>query len=121
MVMLICKIFPKRFNSSPNWGSGFPGVTCNSNNFYTGLANYSSTNANYAPFGRQFWCYNIQGTQVCNVKGDTNRCLFQFPNPTGTSNYCASISIRCLDSSIVQTNTITSANCGVKMYIDFQV
>jgi hypothetical protein len=35
--------------------------------------------------------------------------------------YCASTSIRVLDSTIVTDNTITNANCGVKVYTNFQV
>jgi len=117
----LCKLFPKRIYTSGLWGTHYPGVAANTNNVYTGLASYNSTNSSYAPYGRQYWCYNIQGSQYCSVYGGASYCLFQFPNPT-TSNYCCSASIRVLDSSVVQTNTqVPSANSGVKVYINYQV
>ncbi len=117
----LCKLFPKRVAGVPQWGSHFSGVTALTNNSYTGLTNYNSTNVSYAPFGRQYWCQNIQGSQVCSVYGGASYCLFQFPNPVGAGNfYCASTSIRCLDATAVQLNPITGANCGVKMYINFE-
>jgi hypothetical protein len=116
----LCKLFPKRIYTSGLWGTHYQGVAANTNNVYTGLASYNSTNSSYAPYGRQYWCYNIQGSQYCSVYGGASYCLFQFPNPT-TSNYCCSASIRVLDSSVVQTNTqVPSANSGVKVYINYQ-
>ena len=116
----LCKLFPKRIYTSAQWGTHYAGVSANTNNTYTGLASYNSTNASYAPYGRQYWCYNIQGGQTCNVYGGASYCLFQFPKPV-SSNYCCSTSIRVLDSSIVQTNPTTAVNSGVKVYINYQV
>ena len=117
----LCKLFPKRVQAQPQWGSHFSGVSAFTNNSYSGLTNYNSTNVSYAPFGRQYWCQNIQGSQVCSVFGGASYCLFQFPNPVGAGNfYCASTSIRCLDATAVQNNTIANANVGVKMYINFE-
>jgi hypothetical protein len=107
---------------SPDWGYDYPGVSADSSNNYTGLSGYNGTAPIYAPQGRQYWCYNIQGAQTCDVYGGESYCLFQFPNPMGAGvAYCASTSIRVLDSTIVTDNTITNANCGVKVYINFQV
>jgi hypothetical protein len=117
----LCKLFPKRIYSSAQWGTHYAGVSATTNNSYTGLASYNSTNASYAPYGRQYWCSNIQGSSACNVYGGASYCLFQFPKPIG-SNYSCSTSIRVLDSSVAQTNTqVPSANSGVKVYINYEV
>jgi hypothetical protein len=117
----LCKLFPKRIFTSPQWGSHFSGVSAKTDNSYTGLASYNSINASYAPFGRQYWCYNIQGNQLCSVYGGASYCLFQFIKPT-TSNYSCSTSVRVIDSSVLQNNTqVPSANSGVKVYITFEV
>jgi hypothetical protein len=116
----LCKIFPKRMFANNVWGSHYSGVVANTANSYTGLASYNSTNASYATYGRQYWCYNQQGSQTCSVYGGASYCLFQFPKPV-SSNYCCSTSIRVLDSSVVQTNNTTpSANTGVKVYINYE-
>ncbi len=121
----IIKLFPKRYVS--NWGAAYSGVTAYVNNSYSGLTNYNSVNTNYAPYGRQYWCYNnvfsstySTATQYqARLFGGASYALIQFPNPVGTGNYSASTSLEVLDSTLVQTNTNSSANSGLKVYINY--
>lgn len=119
----IIKLFPKRYVA--NWGAAYSGVTAYVNNSYSGLTNYNSTNASYAPYGRQYWCYNTVTNSTyttlyySRLFGGASYALIQFPNPVGTGYYSASTSLQVLDSSLVQTNTNSTANQGLKVYINY--
>ena len=123
----IIKLFPKRYVSQ--WGAAYTAtsVTAYVNNSYSGLTNYNSVNTAYAPYGRQYWCYNnvfsstySTATQYqARLFGGASYALIQFPNPVGTGNYSATTSLQVLDSTLVQTNTNSTANTGVKVYINY--
>jgi hypothetical protein len=121
----IIKLFPKRFVSE--WGAHYSGVSqANVFNVYTGLSSYNSTNSSYAPNGRQYYCYDTTNTgsnnsDYANLYGGASYALIQFASPFSGGDYCATCSLRILDSSLLQINPNTSANKGVKVYINYQV
>jgi hypothetical protein len=117
----VIKLFPKRFVQY--WGVYYQNVTANVLNSYTGLTNYNSTSSGYAPHGRQYWCYNTTNSGSTNanyayLRGGSSFAEIQFIAPFGSGvAYCATCSLRVLDSSLVQTNPNSGANQGVKVYI----
>ena len=119
----IIKLFPKRFVSL--WGASYPGLagSVDISNNYAGLP-YNGTNPNYAPNGRQFWCYNvintyngISGPPYPSVEGDQTSCTIVFSNPLAAPNtYYASTSLKILDSTLLQDPT-NSADVGLYVSI----
>jgi hypothetical protein len=122
----VIKLFPKRFVAK--WGNFYTAglVEANVLNSYTGLTNYNSTASVYAPYGRQYWCYNTTNSgstdpNYANLYGGASYALIQFIAPFGSGvAYCATCSLRVLDSTLVQTNSNSGANQGVKVYIDYE-
>jgi cytoskeletal protein CcmA (bactofilin family) len=121
----IIKLFPKRFVSK--WGTNYTGVSqANVLNNYTGLLFYNSTNVNYAPYGRQYYCHGITNSgsnnvNYANLYGGESYALIQFISPFSGGAYCATCSLRVLDSTLLQINSNSAANQGVKVYINYQV
>jgi hypothetical protein len=129
----IMKLFPKRFVQfwGAYWGEHYltPIVTADVLNVYYGLPNYTST-ASYAPYGRQYYCYNTvntnsgptYNTSFARLYGGASFALIQFYNPTGNpgvGTYSASVSLEILDSKLLSNNTSLSANVGLTVYIGY--
>jgi hypothetical protein len=126
----ICKgtmqLFPNRYVAQ--WGTHYAGVVANVLNSYTNLnGSFNATYPNYAPFGRQYYCYNMVNSGSSNADyaylyGGASYALMQFAKPYTSGNYSCSVSTRILDSTYLQSAQGGNAgNLGIRTYISFQV